>query len=331
MKNKKMNKGITLVALVVTIVILIILATISINAVLGENGLIRRAEKAAEYQANAEKSESDAIDQLLHQAGVATGEIIENPYDKDGWKYAWVCTNGVWDNTKYETGADIPKGEGIVVAKLYETGNKITPPSLKHLETTYTFTEGNEYVMVIEGQGEMGPLMESNDTGDITGAYGWHTETVMVMMNPTGATCTIPYVSQVRICDGVTNIGEAAFLADTSLTKTVISKDVTTIGDYAFQYCGSLTNITIPDSVTSIESAAFIYCSSLTTVTIDSEQIASEITFASSQGELIYNATTIYINEEIEETSIGSYITTNYDKQATSDKEGYVKYTKKVS
>ena len=46
-KNSERNKGITLVALVVTIVILIILATISINAVLGENGLIKRSEKAA--------------------------------------------------------------------------------------------------------------------------------------------------------------------------------------------------------------------------------------------------------------------------------------------
>jgi len=35
---KEKNRGITLIALVVTIVVLIILATISINVVLGENG-----------------------------------------------------------------------------------------------------------------------------------------------------------------------------------------------------------------------------------------------------------------------------------------------------
>ncbi len=39
------NKGITLVALVVTIVILIILATVAINAIFGDNGLIKSAEK----------------------------------------------------------------------------------------------------------------------------------------------------------------------------------------------------------------------------------------------------------------------------------------------
>ena len=39
------QRGITLVALVVTIVILIILASVAINAIFGENGLIKRAEE----------------------------------------------------------------------------------------------------------------------------------------------------------------------------------------------------------------------------------------------------------------------------------------------
>lgn len=42
----KKNEGITLVALVTTIVILLILAGASINLVLGENGLITNAKLA---------------------------------------------------------------------------------------------------------------------------------------------------------------------------------------------------------------------------------------------------------------------------------------------
>ena len=56
-----------MIALVVTIVVLIILATISINAVLGENGLIQKAEKASQMQANAEAADSDAVDELSEQ------------------------------------------------------------------------------------------------------------------------------------------------------------------------------------------------------------------------------------------------------------------------
>ena len=43
-KFKKQVKGITLIALVVTIIVLLILAGISINFVFGENGLIGRAQ-----------------------------------------------------------------------------------------------------------------------------------------------------------------------------------------------------------------------------------------------------------------------------------------------
>lgn len=42
----KVNKGITLIALVITIIILIILAAIAISAVYGENGLITKTREA---------------------------------------------------------------------------------------------------------------------------------------------------------------------------------------------------------------------------------------------------------------------------------------------
>ena len=56
MKTKEM-KGITLVALVVTIVVLLILAGVSINSVLGENGIIIKAKEAAEKTATAQERE----------------------------------------------------------------------------------------------------------------------------------------------------------------------------------------------------------------------------------------------------------------------------------
>ena len=47
MKKKEKNNGITLIALVVTVIVLIILAGISISVILGENGLVAKAKKAA--------------------------------------------------------------------------------------------------------------------------------------------------------------------------------------------------------------------------------------------------------------------------------------------
>ena len=53
----KSKKGITLVALVVTIVVLLILAGVSINLVLGDNGIISKAQEGKTK--SAEASEND--------------------------------------------------------------------------------------------------------------------------------------------------------------------------------------------------------------------------------------------------------------------------------
>ena len=50
--TQRREQGITLIALVVTIIILIILATVAINFAFGSNGLIKRAEDARDYYSN---------------------------------------------------------------------------------------------------------------------------------------------------------------------------------------------------------------------------------------------------------------------------------------
>ena len=56
MKTKEM-KGITLIALVITIVVLMILAGVSINTVLGDDGIIKKAKEAAEATKRASAEE----------------------------------------------------------------------------------------------------------------------------------------------------------------------------------------------------------------------------------------------------------------------------------
>jgi len=64
MRKLKNQKGITLVALVTTIIILIILAGISINIVLGDNGIISKAREAKESFERAANEEQAKLDDL---------------------------------------------------------------------------------------------------------------------------------------------------------------------------------------------------------------------------------------------------------------------------
>ena len=291
MKNKikkSMNNttsGITLIALVITIVILIILATISINAVMGENGLIKRTEKAAEMQANAEASEKDAIDDLLYRVGVETGEIVVNPYDSDGWEVAWTCTNGTWSD-QINSGTTISE-EVDIVAKFYKQDNLITPPTLNFNGTEYVFKEGNAYKLVIEGDNkDMGTLM-ATDGSNITGGYGWQLQTAM-FMSGYAETCIIPYVTEVIICDGVTNVGEYAFGGATALEKVTMGQDVDTIEAYAFAFDISLEELYIPDTVTSIGEMAFwMYPEGNCVITVASEEMAKKVNSSYYYGETV--------------------------------------------
>ena len=76
LKNKQ-EKGITLIALVVTIVVLLILAGVSISLVLNNNGVISKAKDAknqyAEAQTNEEKQLNEVADWISTKVGETTG------------------------------------------------------------------------------------------------------------------------------------------------------------------------------------------------------------------------------------------------------------------
>ena len=131
----KKNKGITLVALVVTIVVLLILAGVSINLVLGDNGIITKAKeaetKSAEASENDLKGMNSIIDEMesaLNGSGNGNSENPELetiPYlpsddfhydtstsvdtglviaDTDGNEYVWVVVpKSLYNNTNYNS------------------------------------------------------------------------------------------------------------------------------------------------------------------------------------------------------------------------------------
>ena len=93
MKN---NKGITLIALIITIIVMLILAGVSINMVIGENGVITKAEEAKIIQKKAE---------IKDKVGLAAGAAIIKGQGKLTWEnLQWALDK---DNEIKENGLEI--------------------------------------------------------------------------------------------------------------------------------------------------------------------------------------------------------------------------------
>ncbi|MBQ7188519.1 MAG: leucine-rich repeat protein [Kiritimatiellae bacterium] len=116
---------------------------------------------------------------------------------------------------------------------------------------------------------------------------GWETYTGDDEEIDDGSAWVSVYVGleNVTIGNGVTSIGDYAFLACLALTSIEIPDSVTRIGDYVFSGCNNLESVTIGNGVTSIGMGAFYGCSGLTGVTIpDGVTSIGDYAFADCRG-----------------------------------------------
>lgn len=75
-------------------------------------------------------------------------------------------------------------------------------------------------------------------------------------------------ISSLTIGEGVTRIGDYAFMLCSFVTEVVIPESVTSMGDWAFYDCTGLQEAYIGDGVTEIAAKAFAECTALKTVVI---------------------------------------------------------------
>ena len=109
----------------------------------------------------------------------------------------------------------------------------------------------------------------------------------------------IKKATKVIINDGVTSIGNYAFLEFHDLKSISIPDTVTSIGDRALSFCYRLKSIDIPNSVVSIGEGALSYCAGFESITIPSSVTEiKDYTFSYSK-----NLKTVILPDTI--TSIG--------------------------
>lgn len=135
---KKQSKGITLIALVITIIVLLILAGITINLTIGQRGILNRAQEAGRNYQEAAKREGEQLtnflketDDIIDGLGGQSKPLPENALAKKveiGDYVAYNPKEGVTDESKLSytspvgTGAshgngytDIPEGQTFTV------------------------------------------------------------------------------------------------------------------------------------------------------------------------------------------------------------------------
>ena len=63
MYNKKHERGITLLALIVTVIVLIILASVTIGLIVGDNGIINKSQNAADEYEKVSQNEVASLEE----------------------------------------------------------------------------------------------------------------------------------------------------------------------------------------------------------------------------------------------------------------------------
>ena len=86
MKKEQKEKGITLIALVITIIVMIILAGTTLSILFGENGVITKAKQAKSEYERAGRNEQIAIEELqnsLNNMGTGGSQPGQNTTDNE--------------------------------------------------------------------------------------------------------------------------------------------------------------------------------------------------------------------------------------------------------
>ena len=152
-KLQKDEKGITLVALVITIVILIILATIAINFIFGNNGLITRTNEAKERTEVANEKEIISLAQISVKINNVDEQFIQKELEEEinKQKPAVVAKNGDKLIVKFKD-----------TGNRYEIENNIISESNRNNEDVLSKYESEEYINQEIGISETGNLVDMN-------------------------------------------------------------------------------------------------------------------------------------------------------------------------
>lgn len=239
------NNGITIIALTITIIILLILAGISLQMVLGDNGLVKQTMGAKE------ENRAAAVEEIvsLWKQNVK----IDKNYNKSK---KIKSMNKVVDE--------------LIEAKLLTLNEKYMILGNESLGTVgeYKITIGSKTIdfYIEEYMGRKAGLYDAN--GDIKTWNELIEEGYITVVNGTITSCKKDKEGELVVPNVIRKIDSSVFSGYTKLTGIEIPNTVTEIGANAFVGCTGLTQFVIEDSIETIGMLAFKNCTGIKEIVV---------------------------------------------------------------
>ena len=286
----KKNKGITLIALIITIIVLLILAGVSIAMLTGESGVITQAQKAkisTELSGYKEELELYKISKLTENQEFLDGSLTAGKTNlsyntqkaEETGNIKTVITS---ISDEYMEKLEIIKGELLINTK--------SKDEIKIAQSLGI--EVNPYDITEEGE-----LLSSNGNLLLMDENGTLTIPDSVTKIGEGAFANCSGLKTVIIPGSVKEIGTNAFAYNQTLETVIMQEGVEIIGDGAFMQCRHLKNVDMPQSLLKIKGSAFMAAQELSKITIPTK-------ITSISGYSFYqctNLTEIKLSENIKE------------------------------
>ena len=250
MKTKEM-KGITLVALVITIVVLLILAGVSINTVLGDDGIIKKAKEAAEATKRA--SAEEEMNRLVLEYQLASKDETLESFLQE--KVTEGRIDGVTDN-----------GDGTITITKKVEGKDYTITVKKPVAPTPSVKVGA--IRVVSDSTGAGSSLGEASTRKGTTLY------IMIESTISGGTTTV----SPQVPYAVTENGTYKFTVTGTVDGTAYTKEVSvTVNQFKNSILEDI-NIKIGDSVNYTYDSAGSYSLSSTYSGYSSNQTIAQTT-----------------------------------------------------
>ena len=216
-RNYSNQTGITLIALVVTIVVLLILAGVSINAIFSENGIIKRAKDAQNKMDQATQNDLDSINELNNWidgktngttgGGTTGGDANPSTTSKISTLVGTVVDKNTKAEDAYGNKITIPKGFKILEHN----------PTSSRGAVTYNYTnseETGEHIPAVQD----GIVIENGTDGN---QFVWVPVGTIKNKNNTTSTITLGRYSSFTATNGIYTPAQVASVENCTQTVTI--------------------------------------------------------------------------------------------------------------